>query len=280
MPNTLHGKHIRVIWLRIILPFTAIRFAGPRYERASFQYNSVVDFTLPWIYDHFAFLIPVPDESANINAVVKPFQWPVWLGLGISIVCVIAILNLTQRYLQYRSTFETSFRPSYNLTTAKEETREQYLYVFGNLLSQGGSCKSKRLPYRLVAGVWTLAAFVFVQAYTSTLFTYVVTPINHPLIDSVYDTNNYMGLFRNLRKKIDSFPNSRCATASDCIRPIKPESKIVLLEANIYLKDAIRKNLKKTGKCNLQIAKEEFIAIMSTLVLQKNSPYTQSIQQG
>jgi hypothetical protein len=140
----------------------------------------------------------------------------------------------------------------------------------------GGSCRSKRLPYRLVAGVWTLAAFVFVQAYTSTLFTYVVTPINHPLIDSVYDvidngdinllvresgsmntllsaskkkknsnelydirnllncnvqqTNNFTGLFGNLRKKINSFPNSRCATASDCIRPIKPESKIVLLE--------------------------------------------------
>jgi hypothetical protein len=44
---------------------------------ATFQYNSVVDFTLPWVYDHFAFLIPVPDETANINAVVKPFQWPV-----------------------------------------------------------------------------------------------------------------------------------------------------------------------------------------------------------
>jgi hypothetical protein len=44
---------------------------------ANFQYNSVVDFTLPWIYDYYAFLIPVPEESANINAVVKPFQWPV-----------------------------------------------------------------------------------------------------------------------------------------------------------------------------------------------------------
>jgi hypothetical protein len=32
---------------------------------------------MPWIYDYFSFLIPVPDESANINAVVKPFQWPV-----------------------------------------------------------------------------------------------------------------------------------------------------------------------------------------------------------
>jgi hypothetical protein len=43
------------------------------------------------------------------------------------------------------------------------------------------------LPFRLVAGVWTLAAFIFVQAYTSTLFTYVVAPVNHPLIDSLYD---------------------------------------------------------------------------------------------
>jgi hypothetical protein len=44
---------------------------------ANFQRNKVVDFTLPWGYYHYAFLIPVPDESANINAVVKPFQWPV-----------------------------------------------------------------------------------------------------------------------------------------------------------------------------------------------------------
>jgi ionotropic glutamate receptor len=37
----------------------------------------MTDVTLPWAYDHFSFLIPVPDETANINAVVKPFQWPV-----------------------------------------------------------------------------------------------------------------------------------------------------------------------------------------------------------
>ena len=55
------------------------------------------------------------------------------------------------------------------------------------LLLIGGSCPSKRLPFRLVAGVWSLAAFIFVQAYTSTLFTYVVTPINHPLINSIHD---------------------------------------------------------------------------------------------
>jgi hypothetical protein len=39
----------------------------------------------------------------------------------------------------------------------------------------------------LVAGVWTVVAFFFVQAYTSTLFTYIVMPVNRPLITSVYD---------------------------------------------------------------------------------------------
>ncbi|EFX82391.1 hypothetical protein DAPPUDRAFT_316802 [Daphnia pulex] len=293
MPNTLNGQHLRVIWESDLLVHDTI---------ANFQYNPVVDFTLPWIYAHYAFLIPVPDESANINAVVKPFQWPVWLGLGISIVCVIAVLNLMQRYLQYRSVIETPSRSNDNSPTekiiTKGETGKQYLYVFGNLLSQGGACLSKRLPYRLVAGVWTLAAFIFVQAYTSTLFTYVVTPISEPLIDSVYDVVNngdinllvretgFMNtllsasLFGKLRTKMDSFPNSKCGSMSACAEAVKPESKTVFLEANVYLQDAIRKDFKKTGKCNLQIAKEEFIAIMSTLVLQKNSPYTQSMQQG
>jgi hypothetical protein len=89
----------------------------------------------------------------------------------------------------------------------KGETGKEYLYVFGNLLSQGYK-KYKEIKwhnwladvrrtalishnfsiinyrwilsietttfYRLVAGVWTLAAFIFVQAYTSTLFTFAV----------------------------------------------------------------------------------------------------------
>jgi hypothetical protein len=57
------------------------------------------------------------------------------------------------------------------------------LYIF----NIGGQCTSKRLAFRLVAGVWCLAAFIFVQAYTSILFTYVLAPVNQPLINSVYD---------------------------------------------------------------------------------------------
>jgi hypothetical protein len=30
--------------------------------------NQIVDLTLAWLYDYYAFVIPIPDESANINA--------------------------------------------------------------------------------------------------------------------------------------------------------------------------------------------------------------------
>ena len=38
-----------------------------------------------------------------------------------------------------------------------------------------------------MAGVWCLATFVLVQAYTSLLITYIIAPNNSPLIESVHD---------------------------------------------------------------------------------------------
>jgi hypothetical protein len=69
------------------------------------------------------------------------FDHQVWLGLGISIVCVITVLNLIRRYLEYRSLIETPSSPIDNPATGKliteGETGKQYVYVFGTLLSQG-----------------------------------------------------------------------------------------------------------------------------------------------
>jgi hypothetical protein len=41
------------------------------------QRNKIVDLTTYWHYGDYVFLIPVPVETANINSLVKPFQWPV-----------------------------------------------------------------------------------------------------------------------------------------------------------------------------------------------------------
>lgn len=86
-------------------------------------------------------------------------------------------------------------RKNYYLYIIKDQ-RIQKLIPF-----EGGPCESKRLSIRLVAGVWTLATFIFVQAYSSILFTYVVAPVNRPLINSIYDIfdNSNINLFVRVR---------------------------------------------------------------------------------
>ncbi len=44
-----------------------------------------------------------------------------------------------------------------------------------------GPCIWKGLVYRIVVGVWCLAAFVLLQSYNSLLITYIITPNNPPL---------------------------------------------------------------------------------------------------
>ena len=47
-----------------------------------------------------------------------------------------------------------------------------------------------RISFRIAVGVWLIAAFVLVQAYTSVLFTYVMTPVTSPLMNSFSDVIN------------------------------------------------------------------------------------------
>ncbi len=54
------------------------------------------------------------------------------MGIVISMVCVIAVMNLTQCYLEFRSQFKRGSQEN-----SKQRLGSQYLYVFGNLMSQG-----------------------------------------------------------------------------------------------------------------------------------------------
>ncbi|XP_032789947.2 LOW QUALITY PROTEIN: glutamate receptor ionotropic, kainate 2 [Daphnia magna] len=277
----------------------------------TWERNKVVDLTMPWEYTTLSFLIPVPIEIPNIKSVVKPFQWPVWVGLIVTAICVVVVLNVIQRcleYMEHRSLPETvsatdpcTHFPGNN-SRLNGQAGKQYLYVLGNLLSQGGPCASNRLPFRLVAGIWTLAAFIFVQAYTSILFTYVVAPVSLPLINSIYDiadsddinllmkkagtpdemfmNNNWTGVYEKIRNRVNSFPHSRCVLVSDCIKFISPGLRNVFIDGLPYQLDAIKQDFEKTGKCNFQLARDSYSTLPVAMALPKHSPYTNPISKS
>jgi hypothetical protein len=44
---------------------------------ALLKYRQIIDTTVPWVFTTAAILAPLPDETNNIKAVIKPFQGPV-----------------------------------------------------------------------------------------------------------------------------------------------------------------------------------------------------------
>ncbi|KAI9553543.1 hypothetical protein GHT06_021461 [Daphnia sinensis] len=278
-----------------------------------------MELTLPWHRSIIVFMVPVPLTMTNLNAVIKPFQWPVWMGIGVSVMTIIFFLKLTDRS-PFAAPQTSDVSPSLtqqavsgtadevcdhtSSVQTKKESWNTYLYVFGMLLSQGGSCIRKHLPSRLVAGAWSLATFVFVQAYTSTLFTYIVTPSTEPLlVESVYDvvnkphihlviesgrgfestiinTQDKTGIFKQLRDKLMAFPKTRCYGASDCVALVKDGPNVVHGNAYVYVADYMINDFKLTGKCNFQVARESFWPIIVGFGLQKGSRYLEPINKG
>lgn len=45
----------------------------------TFERQKILDLTLPWMNDCYGLLFAVHEDMANVEAIVKPFQWPVCL---------------------------------------------------------------------------------------------------------------------------------------------------------------------------------------------------------
>lgn len=149
-----------------------------------FVYNSVrnrlIEYTQPWIFDNFLLLIPIPTVSQNIEAVIKPFQYQVWILVVISVIAVTVSLTVYSR-LTGRHSILTEEDMQFN------NFQSSFMYVFSILSSQGGCCLSSKWPVRFVASTWCLSAVVLVCSYSGVLISFVSTPIRHPLANSIED---------------------------------------------------------------------------------------------
>ncbi|EFX79069.1 hypothetical protein DAPPUDRAFT_245402 [Daphnia pulex] len=207
----------------------------------------VLDFSQGYYYTGIAFMIPMPGNSNNVAAVVKPFQLPVWIAILTILPCVLAALYFSNRY-----------REIYLIEQPSSWLSTFFFYVFGVLLNQGAYCPDRRLFIRLIAITWCLAAFVLVSSYNSLLISYVTSPNAQPLINSMAD-----------------LPNSSVEIVVDAGQAID-----YVLSALLAALDAMKNDFLTTGKCDLTLARQKEPGTPGTWVLTKNSPYTEYISRG
>ncbi|KAK4013130.1 hypothetical protein OUZ56_025370 [Daphnia magna] len=265
---------------------------SPTQSRLSF-----LDFSHPTLYVPVSFLIPLPDSSVKVEAVVKPFEPKVWLALILAIPCVILALSLLNRHADF-------FLGYGNTPRMKKEPRWGHtsFYVFGLLLNQGGShLYGKSLSFYCLGGAWCIATFVIVNAYNSTLISHVTLPKKEPLIKSIYDLRNRpdvhlvtdrnmntdavlsaagTGFLKFLGDRLRDYPKSRCNATKHCVELVKSGSHVYSSGVNSFLYGAIREDYKATGQCNLQLERENFMNLQISWALPKQSQHLKYLNHG
>ena len=116
---------------------------------------------------------------------------------------------------------------------------------------------------------------------------------------------------KSLRDLLNKYPDSRCAKSSDCMSMMTRQNSRTVYglvrtwmngermklnvgntdETNWHIfprfpkpyeiaLDAVIADHERTGQCNLQLAKKDFLSVITALMLPKDTPYKKSIAIG
>ncbi|XP_046461175.1 glutamate receptor 1-like [Daphnia pulex] len=148
------------------------------------------DYSAPWLSSPFSILIPIPNSSANVGALIEPMSTEVWICIALSVPAVIASLIGLSKCINALNK-RIGSKPIENNSGGSIQIID---YVVCVILSQGAYCEKRQLAFRIAAAAWCLACFVLVQAYSSTLIAFITSPNTKPIINSVYDIPKVPGL--------------------------------------------------------------------------------------
>ncbi|XP_057380576.2 glutamate receptor ionotropic, kainate glr-3-like isoform X1 [Daphnia carinata] len=202
-----------------------------------------VEYVHPWIFSPGAFLLPKPEGwQNNVDAVIKPFQPLVWLGL------VIAAISITVTLLSYNYLAKKKNKWIDNSEKSAPQhivvvTQDLIMYIIGTLLNQGGYISCKITKIRLLVGAWCLLTLVLVNVYNGILISFVTTirptpPIINSETDVGYDPNIYLvvnrglggdvwfssaekGLYKAYGDKLRAYSKSKCNSTAICIQMVQ-----------------------------------------------------------
>ncbi|XP_059351437.1 uncharacterized protein LOC130702810 [Daphnia carinata] len=171
------------------------------------------------------------------HAVIRPFQYWVWIALGIATGAVLVVLRCFDLFLITRERYIVKEKDTMNAN------RNIVVYLLATLLNQGGYLSYILTSIRLVIGAWCLLTLVLVNSYNSTLISYVTAKrLAMPLVSSmkalaqkskvhlVVDRDQgpdslfmsaQSGLFQALGDKLRAYPQSRCNSSKQCVDMVK-----------------------------------------------------------
>lgn len=261
-----------------------------------------VEYVHPWIFSPGAFLIPMPEGwQNNVDAVIKPFQPLVWLGLVIAAISITVAL-LGYNYLAEKKNKLIDNREKSGPLQIVVVTQDLIMYIIGTLLNQGGYIPCKITKIRLLVGAWCLLTLVLVNVYNGILISFVTTiRPTPPIIDSEtdvgYDPNVYLvvnrglagdvwfstadrGLYKAYGDKLRAYDKSKCNSTAICVEMVKSlPHQHVYFNSLHSVQEIIKQDYQQTKECKLTMLANT-VSHPASWGVAKKSPHLENFNRG
>ncbi|XP_071529502.1 glutamate receptor ionotropic, delta-1-like [Panulirus ornatus] len=259
------------------------------------RYHFACEFTQPIFVDYESVFMQRPGLETDLLALVRPFQWQVWLCLFGVLVLIWFILVLFVHVSPYEKDPVTEEEDvAYNDDVGERRykrtvrgghaSRSHFIWVIRTMSNQSNPWLPKSDSRRVMTGTWLLSCFIILTLFSSTLTAMLTVPMVKLPIDSTEDLVNqqevswaiesgsflYQILYQAKEGIYKALWDGHSQRITDCYsyrHDIRAGMYAAVCD-KMTMKKVMSEDFSETGKCNYYMAREDFKAMPLALAFQ------------
>ncbi|KAK4002271.1 hypothetical protein OUZ56_004111 [Daphnia magna] len=261
----------------------------PTLERAQYM-----EFSYPVAIESYKFMVPKPGEESRLFGPVRPFQYPVWGCLFISLISVLVAFTISAWCYSRWNPMPTDYaHGAWDKLSIK--IGNYAMYIASTCTNQGQGMNAPQNSFRILAGVWLLAATVLVNCYSGTLMSSLTLTKFKATINSLEDlaasqeltmtasANSVMAetmlnanstTLKAIGNAMRRNPDSIYLTPEKGLHNIF-SLKYAFATVESYMSYLINIDLKRTGECRFHVTDRIPITEPYTFGLEKGNKFNQ-----
>ncbi|XP_063841011.1 glutamate receptor ionotropic, kainate 2-like [Scylla paramamosain] len=263
----------------------------------TYSRSRVVDFTSPILIDYYRILVRRPRSEPDPLGFLRPFRWPVWVGLVVSLGVAGTVMFFSRWFVRHHYISAGSGKG------ALTELMSQWWAAYGALLSQPsvlthaavGGWTGSWAGWRVAAGAWWVTALVVARSYSSGLTSLLAVrtvPVRYDYLTQVIADKQLHLVFekatalvehmstvqRGIYKELaDTRQQDRAhfLASSDLYKAAYQEVRKgshALLVEDTTCRKVYSDDFTKYGQCDFYIGKEQYWPLIFSLIGRKGSP--------
>ncbi|XP_045118675.1 probable glutamate receptor isoform X2 [Portunus trituberculatus] len=256
----------------------------------TYSRSRVVDFTSPILIDYYRILVRRPRSEPDPIGFLRPFRWPVWVGLVASVGVAGTVMFFSRWFVRHHYLGPGSRK------AVLTELMSQWWAAYGALLSQPvGGWSGSRAGWRVAAGAWWVTALVVARSYSSGLTSLLAVrtvPVRYDYLTQVIADEQLHLVFEKATALVEHMSTVQRGVYKELADTRQQERAHFLASSALYKAayQQVRKgshallvedttcrkvysdDFTKYGRCDFYIGKEQYWPLIFSLIGRKGSP--------